>query len=173
MTFVCRDDPAYSRGVTSAASPTSGSDPSRIRVGDTERNSALEALGEHLASGRLDLDEYGERSAQVIQAKTVADLKALFDDLPPPHPKLPVPLPALPPPSATAARYQSAAPVPSDGRTPAQRAAAVAIAISGIVSVLLFFALKIWVVFLIPALIAVATSAVWGKGWNNGDRDRR
>jgi hypothetical protein len=159
--------------VTSAGSPTSGSDPSRIRVGDTERNSALEALGEHLASGRLDLDEYGERSAQVTQAKTVADLKELFDDLPPPHPKLPVPLPALPPPSAAAARYQSAAPVPGDGRTPAQRAAAVAIAISGIVSLLLFFALKIWVVFLIPALIAVATSAVWGKGWNDGGRGRR
>ena len=156
--------------MTSAGSPPSGSDPSRIRVGDTERNSALEALGEHLASGRLDLDEYGERSAQVTQAKTVADLKELFDDLPPPHPKLPVPLPALPPPSA---RYQSAAPVRNDQRTPAQRAAQVAIAISGIVSVLLFFTLKIWVVFLIPALIAVATSAVWGKGWNDGGRGRR
>ena len=159
--------------MTSAGSPPSGSDPSRIRVGDTERNSALEALGEHLASGRLDLDEYGERSAQVTQAKTVADLKELFDDLPPPHPKLPVPLPALPPPSATAARYQSAAPVRNDQRTPAQRAAQVAIAISGIVSVLLFFTLKIWVVFLIPALIAVATSAVWGKGWTDGGRGRR
>jgi len=159
--------------VTSAGNPPSGSDPSRIRVGDIERNSALEALGEHLASGRLDLDEYGERSAQVIQAKTVADLKALFDDLPPPHPKLPVSLPALPPPSATAARYQSAAPARSDDRTPAQRAAQVAIAIAGIVSVVLFFITKIWVVFIIPALIAVATSAVWGKGWNDGGRGRR
>ena len=168
-----RDDPAYSRGVTSAGNPPSGSDPSRIRVGDIERNSALEALGEHLASGRLDLDEYGERSAQVTQAKTVADLKALFDDLPPPHPKLPVPLPALPPPSATAARYQSATPARSDDRTPAQRAAQVAIAIAGIVSVVLFFITKIWVVFIIPALIAVATSAVWGKGWNDGGRGRR
>ena len=170
---VPRDGSAYSREVTSAGNSTSGSDPSRMRVGDAERNSALEALGEHLTSGRLDLDDYGERSAQVTQAKTVADLRELFADLPQPHPKWPVPLPALPPPSATAARYQKAAAIPSDGRTPAQRAAAVAIAISGIVSLLLFFALKIWVVFLIPALIAVATSAVWGKGWNDDGRRRR
>ncbi len=144
-----------------------------MRVGDVERNSALEALGEHLTSGRLDLDEYGERSAQVTQAKTVADLKQLFDDLPPPHPKFPAVLPALPPPAATASRYPSPTPARNDERTPAQRAAQVAIAISGIVSVLLFFTLKIWVVFLIPALIAVATSAVWGKGWNDGGRGRR
>jgi hypothetical protein len=26
---------------------------------------------------------------------------------------------------------------------------------------------------MIPALIAVATSAVWGKGWNDGGRGRR
>ncbi len=160
--------------MTSAGNPTSGSDPSRIRVGDAERNSALDALGEHLSSGRLDLDEYGVRSAQVTQAKTVADIRALFVDLPPPHPSLPGPLPALPPPSTTAARYQSSAPaIPGDDRTPAQRAAAVAIAVAGILSLVLFFTLKIWVVFLIPALIAVATSAVWGKGWNNGGRDRR
>ncbi|MBM9467680.1 DUF1707 SHOCT-like domain-containing protein [Nakamurella leprariae] len=59
-----------------------------VRVGDQERNAALEALGEHLSAGRLDLDEYGERSAKVTQARTVADLQELFDDLPAPHPQL-------------------------------------------------------------------------------------
>jgi len=163
---------AYSRVVSTADNASSGPDPSRIRVGDAERNSAIDALGEHLSTGRIDLDEYGERSAQVTQARTVADLRGLFTDLPPPHPKLPDTLPVLPPPSATASRYSSPPSGHGEGRTPAQRAAAVAIAVSGILSLLLFFVLKIWVVFLIPGLIAVATSAVWGRGWNDGSRRR-
>ena len=65
-------------------------DPVPMRVGDTERNSALEALGEHLSAGRLDIDEYGERSAKVTVARTTADLSALFTDLPAPHPTLPI-----------------------------------------------------------------------------------
>ena len=66
-----------------------GPDPVPMRVGDTERNSALEALGEHLSAGRLDIEEYGERSAKVTVARTTADLTALFTDLPAPHPTLP------------------------------------------------------------------------------------
>jgi len=79
------------------SAPSSGSDPSNIRIGDAERTSALDALGEHLSSGRIDLDEFGTRSAQVTQARTVADLRALFTDLPAPHPSLPGSVPAEPP----------------------------------------------------------------------------
>ncbi|HEY5881707.1 MAG TPA: DUF1707 domain-containing protein [Nakamurella sp.] len=148
----------------SAAS--SGPDPSQLRIGDTERNSALDALGEHLGKGRIDLDEFGTRSAQVTQARTVADLRALFADLPPPHPALPGPFavgsgarPAIPTP-ATPARS-------GDTRTPAQRVAAVLLATSGILALVLFFVTKMWMVFLIPALVAVATSALWGSDWRN------
>ena len=71
--------------------PSPGSDPSNLRIGDAERNSAMDALGEHLSSGRIDLDEFGTRSAMVSQARTVADLRAQFTDLPAPHPVLPGP----------------------------------------------------------------------------------
>lgn len=56
----------------------------RVRIGDAERESAVAALGEHYASGRLTKDEFDERSAQAYEARTSADLWPLFGDLP--HP---------------------------------------------------------------------------------------
>jgi hypothetical protein len=153
----------------------SGSDPANIRVGDAERNSAMDALGEHLSSGRIDLDEFGTRSAQVSQARTVADLRAQFVDLPAPHPVLPGPVPAprvesQPPAPRPAAQVGR----PDDSRTPAQRMASVAIAASGIIAAILFFALHLpWYIFLLPALIGVVTSAAYGNGKDDGRGRRR
>jgi hypothetical protein len=59
---------------------------SDIRVSDAEREEALGKLGEHMSAGRLDIDEYGERSARVATAKTRGELLALFGDLPEPKP---------------------------------------------------------------------------------------
>jgi hypothetical protein len=74
-----------------------------VRIGTTEREEAVRALGEHLSEGRLDVTEYDQRCAQVVAAKTRADLAAVFDDLPDPHPlqpagptPVPVPVPAHP-----------------------------------------------------------------------------
>jgi hypothetical protein len=58
-----------------------------IRVGSAERESALHALAEHLTADRLDVTEYEQRCAAVTAARTRADLLAVFDDLPVPHPK--------------------------------------------------------------------------------------
>lgn len=54
-----------------------------MRVGTAERQAAVDALGEHFAQGRLDPDEFGERSAAAYAARTVGDLEDLFRDLPP------------------------------------------------------------------------------------------
>jgi hypothetical protein len=74
--------------------------PSEIRVSDSEREDALTKLGEHMSSGRLDIDEYGERSAKVATAKTRGELLRLFSDLPEPKPAFgqPVPRPVGAPP---------------------------------------------------------------------------
>ena len=48
--------------------------PSEIRISDAEREDALGKLGEHMSAGRLDIDEYGERSARVATAKTRGEL---------------------------------------------------------------------------------------------------
>lgn len=52
------------------------------RIGDAERDAAIDRLSDHFAAGRLDLDEFEERSARVLRAKTQADLDQLFVDLP-------------------------------------------------------------------------------------------
>jgi uncharacterized protein DUF1707 len=59
---------------------------SDMRLSDAERQDALDVLEEHVRSGRLDIDEYGSRSAKVTAAKRVSELVPLFDDLPSPRP---------------------------------------------------------------------------------------
>lgn len=53
-----------------------------MRVGNTERDRALDALGDHMRAGRLTPDEYSARSSRVISAATAADLNSVFMDLP-------------------------------------------------------------------------------------------
>jgi hypothetical protein len=61
-------------------------DVSGLRIGNAEREQAVTVLGEHFASGRLDVDEFDERVARAYRAKTEQDLRPLFADLPAPHP---------------------------------------------------------------------------------------
>lgn len=63
--------------------PRARQDP-RLRIGDADRDEALARLGEHFAAGRLDKDEFDERSDAVWSAKTGADLAPVFADLEPP-----------------------------------------------------------------------------------------
>ena len=53
-----------------------------IRIGDQEREDAVKRLGAHYEAGRLSAEEHSERIGQALQAKTEADLVALFADLP-------------------------------------------------------------------------------------------
>lgn len=57
-----------------------------IRVSDAERAAVAERLGAHYSDGRLDKEEFDERVARAMSAKTRADLNGLFDDLPDDHP---------------------------------------------------------------------------------------
>ncbi|MEU0789662.1 DUF1707 domain-containing protein [Amycolatopsis sp. NPDC005961] len=59
----------------------------QLRISDQNRESALSALGEHMSAGRIDIDEYGERSARITAAKTRGELVEIFADLPAPHPR--------------------------------------------------------------------------------------
>jgi hypothetical protein len=135
--------------------------PSEIRIGDTERESALSALGEHMSAGRLDIDEYGDRTARLAAAKTRGDLLALFTDLPAPHPKFGVSTPA---PTVVT----SAAPMPVDRGMPLpQRLMAAAVPLASIAAVVLFFTVGTWLFFLIPVAVMVLGGAFWGDDWKN------
>jgi len=153
--------------------PAGGALPANaMRIGDSDRNSAIKALGEHLAAGRITLDEYGDRTAKVTLTRTAGELDALFEDLPAPHPSVTVApaggaLPAqvhasgalMPP-----ARGQ--APV-GDTRSTAQKLVAAAAAASVFVAIVLFFLTDSWYWFLlIPAISAIAGS-IWGPDWKD------
>lgn len=53
-----------------------------LRIGDAERDAAIAALARHFADGRLTQAEHEERTSLALKAKTGADLRALFTDLP-------------------------------------------------------------------------------------------
>lgn len=126
-------------------------DPSRdIRIGDTERQQALQVLGEHMGAGRIDIEEYGDRSAKITTAKTRGELMALFYDLPDPRPQFASPMAMFPEPS----------------RTPARRWEGSVVPVVGIGVVLVFFLLvKNPLIFLLVPAVAI----LWGQ-WNGRRR---
>lgn len=66
----------------------------------------MSALGKHLETGHLEVEEYTERMDRAAIARTVAELDELFADLPAPHYRPPASPPAVhqpqPPGSPTA-----------------------------------------------------------------------
>ncbi|MEU4191348.1 DUF1707 domain-containing protein [Kribbella sp. NPDC026611] len=58
-----------------------------VRIGDAERDQAVSQLSEHFVAGRITQAEFEERSEQASQARYVADLVPLFDDLPQEQPQ--------------------------------------------------------------------------------------
>ncbi len=67
------------------------------RIGDVERDQAVEYLREHLALGRIDQAEFDERLDVALTARFADDLTPLFADLPAPKPGRPTA--AVPPPA--------------------------------------------------------------------------
>lgn len=53
-----------------------------IRVSDAERAEVTDLLARHYSDGRLDKQEFDERSSRAMSAKTRGDLVGLFHDLP-------------------------------------------------------------------------------------------
>lgn len=148
---------------------TSGEQPPPLRIGTAERTAAMKALDEHLAAGRLGVEEYADRSAVAANATVASELAALFTDLPAPHPVLPGITPIVPavpgvpavPESAPVARRTSNF---LDGWGPRL------VAVTPFVAIALFFIFSNWVFFLlIPAMGAL----VYGGGvGRDHDEDR-
>ena len=53
-----------------------------VRIGDAERDEALDKLGDHFAAGRLTREEFDERSESAMGARFDSDLEPIFRDLP-------------------------------------------------------------------------------------------
>ena len=129
-----------------------------VRIGDREREEAIKALGEHFSAGRLDIDEYGERTGQITAARTREDLRALFADLPEPHPRFWSAHTVTPPES-------SATPLPREHGSPARRAAAAGMSLSWIAGIMLLVTTHSVFWIFLPIALSVVFSALWGRGW--------
>ncbi len=135
-----------------------------LRVGTAERESAMKALDEHLSAGRLDVQEYADRSAAASNAVVAEDLNKLFTDLPYPHPDLSA-IAAVP---ATQQSRIERKPRPATPATPGQenralggRVGASIMAVTPIAALALFFITGSWLWFLlIPAIGAL----IYGGG---------
>jgi len=146
--------------------PTDPNRPS-VRIGDAERNAAADALQQHLTAGRLTLDEYADRSAVVINARTQDEVDEVFGDLPP---VVGAPGAAGTPAvrSATGSAPIGAAGVPPVARTGGGPSKAVLRGLMGgmpIIALLLFLATRQWWFFLLIPL----SYAVLGPMLNNSD----
>ena len=64
-----------------------------LRAADADRAAVATVLGEHMAAGRLTVDEYDERLSRAYAARTYGELAELTVDLPPaPRPQVPQPV---------------------------------------------------------------------------------
>jgi uncharacterized protein DUF1707 len=136
-----------------------------VRIGDAEREQALQALGEHTGAGRLTIDEYGQRSAEVAAAKTRADLSALFADLPEPHPK-------FGPSWATVAQPVPKAPATWMDRPLNQRLLAAVIPLLFVGAILVGVTTHFWWLMALPFVTAAVGRTMWGEEWER-ERHRR
>ncbi|MDQ7803826.1 DUF1707 domain-containing protein [Amycolatopsis sp. A133] len=145
----------------------------QLRISDQNRESALSALGEHMTAGRIDINEYGERSARITAAKTRGELGEIFADLPAPHPRYDDA------PQPVAAAEPAAAPVPRPSGTPEngsppQRFLAALFPLTLIAAIALIATGTLaWPIIFLPIGVGVFGKAMWGHGWNHDQHHHR
>ncbi|MFI5606265.1 DUF1707 domain-containing protein [Amycolatopsis sp. NPDC051903] len=154
----------------------------QLRISDQERESALNALGEHMTAGRIDIDEYGERSARITAAKTRGELAELFADLPAPHPSYggappaQPPVPAPPPPAGVPAPAPQTAVARPEGWSGGQRFTAAIVPLTWIAAIALIATgtLPVFPLVLAPIVLSIIGRALWGQGGDHrGNLERR
>lgn len=78
------DDTALIRDNRSVL-PASHGERGRMRASDADRDCVVEVLNAAYSEGRLSKDEYDDRLAQALSARTYADLDRIVTDLPVPR----------------------------------------------------------------------------------------
>jgi len=136
---------------------------SRLRVSDADRDGAIAELSTHFQAGRLTADEFEERAGQALQARTAADLAALFTDLP------------RQPQAVTSPAASAHAPAPaSAGPSWPARLPRVPFAILGVVVVLALLSHHPFHIAWLPVLaILVVRLLVGGRNRHRDYRSRR
>ncbi|WP_007027702.1 DUF1707 SHOCT-like domain-containing protein [Saccharomonospora iraqiensis] len=132
------------------------------RLSDAERQEALDALSEHVRSGRLDLVEFDQRSAKVGAAIFRRDLEPLFADLPDPRPEV--------------LRAERAAARPAPEERPAQpwnqKLASLAVPLAAVLAVVLFLTVARVpiLIFALPVIVALVAGSFVNRRKGPGGR---
>lgn len=139
-----------------------------LRIGDEERNKAVELLSDHMAAGRLTQSEFNDRLGLVLIAKTAQDLEPLFIDLPGPNPGRPADLERMEEQdrreanellAETRAERQVAK---ADPRLIA--ALTVAVGLAWTATVIIYFSLvSDWKIFIVPIALSIALAKLKGQ----------
>jgi hypothetical protein len=158
-------------------------DGSSQRLGDGERSAVVEALDAHRQAGRLTSEEFEDRQVQASRARTWAEVRPLFDDLPAPHPQgmPPVPTSSGYVPAPLAGATGEVEPGGLLGGLVKPRYRSTVMALTPFVALALFFTTEQWLWFL---LIPVVGILLYGPDGNEErkrlereqrrqDRDRR
>jgi hypothetical protein len=140
-----------------------------LRIGDDERNKAVELLSEHLNDGRLSQTEFNDRLSVVLGARTGEEIEQAFEDLPGPNPGRPEDLESL----EEQERRRSAEVLE---QAKAQRqvqaridpkwlaALGVATAVAWVACVVIYFSLyPDWKIFVVPLALTIALVKVKGS----------
>lgn len=135
-----------------------------MRISDADRMDAMQALAEHMRTGRLDIAEYDERTARVASAKTVADLHELFVDVPSPKPA--VLQPAVPRPAPQPAAERVASSVPARPARPRLGVLGPIVLILAVLSIAGITHVP-WIVFVVPFVVmSMLRRGHAGCGWH-------
>ena len=139
-----------------------------IRIGDEERNRAVELLSDHMAEGRLTQSEFNDRLGLVLIAKTAADLEPLFVDLPGPNPGRPADLERM-----EEQDRREASQLLAETRAERQVAKAdprliaaltVAVGLAWTATVIIYFSLyDDWKIFIVPIALSIALAKLKGQ----------
>ena len=142
---------------------------SHLRAADSDRTAVATVLGEHMAAGRLTVEEYEDRLARAYAAKTYGDLDALTVDLPS----------TAPAPRVAAGATRSSEVVPHGrGVQPHAwqawvRTSLIVVSIWVITSLASWQLIYFWPIWVIGPWGAVLLSQTIGGGGRNRTRDRR
>ena len=140
-----------------------------LRIGDDERNKAVELLSDHLNEGRLTQAEFNDRLSVVLQAKTADEIEQAFEDLPGPNPGRPEDLESL-----DEQERRRAAEVLEQAKAQRQvqaridpkwlAAIGVATAVAWVACVVIYFSLySDWKIFVVPLALTIALVKVKGS----------
>ncbi|MGI8881300.1 MAG: DUF1707 SHOCT-like domain-containing protein [Jatrophihabitans sp.] len=144
-----------------------------IRIGKVERDAALQALDDHMSAGRIDAEEYGERSAKIYVARTWGEITPLFTDLPEPRPGPTAPAPRSLSTMVPAQVSSAEVARPDHGGALGGRVGATVVAVSPFIALALFLITQQWWWFLlIPAAGAVVYGGLGHNDHHGRDRQR-